>query len=82
MKTTMLLLALASLGVSSCKTVSVVANRDNQGRYVTPVCPIDNEAFTDSATVYRHSVNGATHYGVSTWNEGSSTEAPTIKAVK
>lgn len=80
MKPTLLLLTI--LALTACQTVSVVPNRDNQGRYATPVCPLDNEAFTDSATVYRHSVNGKTHYGVSTWNEGSSTEAPTLKAVK
>lgn len=85
MKTSpLIMMALASLGVASCQTkVSVVPNRDASGRYITPTCPQDGQQFEDSATVYVHTgSDGKKHYGVSTWNEGSSKEAPTLNAVK
>ena len=54
---------------TSCGSVSIVSNRDAQGKYVTPTCPQCGLAFSDSATVYRDTND---HYGVSAWVSGSS----------
>ena len=75
MKPTLLILAVFSFALAACQNVSVVSNRDDQGRYKIPTCPKHGVVYSDSATVYRCPEGD---YGVSTWNEGSSTEAPQL----
>lgn len=72
MKLPHLIALIAILFLASCESVSIVSNRDKDGKFINPSCPICGEAFSDSATLYRDTND---HYGVSYWASGSSAPA-------
>ena len=78
MKLPHLIALIAILFLASCESVSIVSNRDKDGKFINPSCPICGEGFVDSATVYRDRQD---HYGVSAWVSGSSAPAKLQKKI-